>query len=92
VDIRHIMLVADLMTFDGYISQIGRHGISGKKPSVLARAAFEKTVQNLFEASVRGDFDELKGIAENVIIGQTIPVGTGLIGLLMEHSKKGVDK
>jgi len=91
VDIRHIMLVADLMTFDGYISQIGRHGISGKKPSVLARAAFEKTVQNLFEASVRGDFDELKGIAENVIIGQTIPVGTGLIGLLMEHSKKGVD-
>ncbi len=88
VDIRHIMLVADLMTFDGYISQIGRHGISGKKPSVLARAAFEKTVQNLFEASVRGDFDELKGIAENVIIGQTIPVGTGLIGLLMEHSRK----
>lgn len=88
VDVRHIMLVADLMTFDGDVKQIGRHGISGKKPSVLARAAFEKTVQNLFEASIRGDVDALQGIAENVIIGQIIPVGTGSIGLLMERPKK----
>ena len=29
VDIRHIMLVADLMTNDGDVKAIGRHGISG---------------------------------------------------------------
>ncbi|HEY1249125.1 MAG TPA: DNA-directed RNA polymerase subunit A', partial [Nitrososphaera sp.] len=44
VDMRHIMLVADLMTSKGYLQQIGRHGIAGTKTSVLARAAFEITV------------------------------------------------
>ena len=39
VDMRHIMLVADLMTSKGYLQQIGRHGIAGTKTSVLARAS-----------------------------------------------------
>jgi DNA-directed RNA polymerase subunit A" len=54
VDIRHVMLIADMMTADGTIKQIGRHGVSGEKPSVLARAAFEVTINHLLEASVRG--------------------------------------
>ncbi|MCX6678632.1 MAG: DNA-directed RNA polymerase subunit A'', partial [Methanothrix sp.] len=37
VDVRHIMLVADIMTVDGELKQIGRHGVSGEKASVLAR-------------------------------------------------------
>jgi DNA-directed RNA polymerase subunit A" len=88
VDIRHIMLVADLMTSTGDIRQIGRHGISGEKSSVLARAAFEVTVKHLLEASIRGDYDTLKGITENVIIGQIIPLGTGSIDLLMGRKAK----
>lgn len=83
VDIRHIMLVADLMTVSGEIRQIGRHGISGEKESVLARAAFEVTVKHLIEAAVKGEEDNLRGITENVIVGQLIPVGTGAIDLLM---------
>ncbi|MHA1651328.1 MAG: DNA-directed RNA polymerase subunit A' [Candidatus Helarchaeota archaeon] len=92
VDIRHIMLVADLMTYSGRIRQIGRHGISGKKSSVLARAAFEVTIKHLLEAAIRGDEDPLKGITENVIIGQVIPLGTGGIDLLLNpyaNSKQG---
>ncbi|NVM54044.1 MAG: DNA-directed RNA polymerase subunit A' [Candidatus Helarchaeota archaeon] len=88
VDIRHIMLVADLMTNTGAIRQIGRHGISGKKSSVLARAAFEVTIKHLLEAAIRGDEDPLKGITENVIIGQVIPLGTGGIDLLIKPSRK----
>ena len=53
VDIRHIMLVADVMTMDGEVKQIGRHGVSGEKHSVLARAAFEVTVRQLMEAGLR---------------------------------------
>ncbi|MEM4474472.1 MAG: DNA-directed RNA polymerase subunit A'', partial [Candidatus Bathyarchaeia archaeon] len=83
VDIRHIMLVADVMTASGEVEQIGRHGVSGKKSSVLARAAFEITVPNIVEAAVRGEVDPLKGVTENVIVGQTIPVGTGLVELYM---------
>jgi DNA-directed RNA polymerase subunit A' len=83
VDIRHIFLVADLMTSKGYIQQIGRHGIAGSKSSVLARAAFEITVPTLAEAAVKGEVEDLKGVTENVIVGLPIPVGTGMIDLYM---------
>ncbi|MEM2118678.1 MAG: DNA-directed RNA polymerase subunit A'', partial [Candidatus Bathyarchaeia archaeon] len=78
VDVRHVMLVADMMTSTGEVQQIGRHGISGKKSSVLARAAFEITVPNIVEAAVKGESDPLEGVTENVIVGQSIPIGTGL--------------
>jgi DNA-directed RNA polymerase subunit A" len=83
VDVRHIILVADMMTADGTIRQIGRHGISGSKNSALARAAFEVTINHLLGAGIAGTRDPLKGITENVILGQLIPLGTGSIDLLM---------
>jgi len=83
VDIRHIMLVADLMTSKGYLQQIGRHGIAGTKTSVLARAAFEITVPTIARAALEGQVEPLKGVTENVIVGATVPVGTGMIDLYM---------
>lgn len=84
VDVRHIMLVADAMTFNGKIRQVGRHGVAGEKPSVLARAAFEVTVKHLVDAAVRGEVDELRGVVENVIVGsRIIPLGTGIVKLVM---------
>jgi len=86
VDIRHIMLVADAMTFTGRVRQVGRHGVAGEKPSVLARAAFEVTVKHLIDAAVRGEVDELKGVIENVIVGsRVVPIGTGIVRLLMRY-------
>ena len=83
VDIRHVMLLADTMTWPGSVKQIGRHGVAGEKPSVLARAAFEVTVKQLFDASAKGELDEVRGVTENVIIGQLAPIGTALIRLRM---------
>jgi len=84
VDIRHIMLVADIMTNTGVIRQIGRHGVAGEKASVLARAAFETPMANIVDAAVRGEVDPLKGVTENILIGQPIPVGTGAVTLYMD--------
>ena len=84
VDVRHIMLVADMMTSDGTVKSIGRHGISGEKASVLARASFEETGKHLLRASIRGEIDYLTGIIENIIIGQPIPLGTGSVGVIMK--------
>jgi len=89
VDIRHIMLVADMMTSSGEIRQVGRHGISGEKASVLARASFEITTKHLFDACLRGEKDRLDGIIENVIAGQPIPLGTGSVELIMGRGKTG---
>ncbi|WP_406658255.1 DNA-directed RNA polymerase subunit A'' [Methanolobus sp. ZRKC2] len=82
VDIRHIMLVSDIMCSDGEVKQIGRHGISGEKASVFARAAFEVTVNHLLDAGMRGDRDELNGVTENIIVGQPIKLGTGDVHLV----------
>ncbi|MBC7081075.1 MAG: DNA-directed RNA polymerase subunit A'' [Thermoplasmatales archaeon] len=87
VDIRHIMLVADIMTSDGTIRPIGRQGVSGEKGSVIARAAFEITVDHLLRASRRGEVDELKGVAENIIVGQPIRLGTGSVELAIDIKK-----
>jgi DNA-directed RNA polymerase subunit A' len=93
VDVRHVMLVSDMMTSTGEVQQIGRHGISGKKSSVLARAAFEITVPNIVEAAVRGESDPLAGVTENVIVGQSVPIGTGLVELYMStFEQKGAKK
>jgi len=87
VDIRHIMLVSDIMTVDGDVKPIGRHGISGEKASVLARAAFEVTVNHLLDSGMRGDVDELRGVTENVIVGQPIRLGTGNVKLIAKKAK-----
>ena len=88
VDVRHIMLVADMMTHDGDMKQVGRHGVSGEKASVLARASFEVTTKHLLDACIRGEKDKLDGIIENVIAGQPIPLGTGLVELVMRREGK----
>jgi DNA-directed RNA polymerase subunit A" len=82
VDLRHIMLVADIMCMDGEVKQIGRHGIAGEKESVLSRASFEVTVNHLLDAAVAHEFDELSGVTENVIVGQPILLGTGDVKLV----------
>jgi len=49
VDKRHLLILSDLMCVGGSIQSIGRHGISGSKSSVFARAAFEVTVNQLLQ-------------------------------------------
>jgi DNA-directed RNA polymerase subunit A' len=92
VDLRHIMLVADLMSSKGYLQQIGRHGIAGTKTSVLARAAFEITVPTIARASLEGQVETLRGVTENVIVGATVPVGTGMVDLYMKVKEESADE
>lgn len=85
VDVRHIMLVADMMCMEGEVKQIGRHGIAGEKESVLSRAAFEVTVNHLLDAAVAHESDILCGVTENVIVGQPIQLGTGDVKLVVKQ-------
>jgi len=89
VDVRHVMLVADAMTASGEVLQVGRHGVSGEKASTLAKAAFEITIPTIVDAAIKGIRDTLRGVAENVIVGQQVPMGTGLIEVYMSMPEKG---
>ena len=88
VDVRHLMLVADMMCMEGEVKQIGRHGIAGEKESVLSRAAFEVTVNHLLDAAVANETDELSGVTENVIVGQPIQLGTGDVRLVAVRQRE----
>lgn len=92
VDVRHIMMVADVMTNDGVVRAIGRHGISGKKSSVLARAAFEITAAHLLHAAIIGEVDGLEGVTENIIVGQPVTLGTGAVHLKYDPSNPAVQE
>lgn len=93
VDVRYIMLLADLMTVVGKIRAIGRYGIAGQKASVLVRASFEETKKHLTAAAIQGEKDPLRGTVENIMTNQVVPIGTGtftLIGTIPEgkHRKR----
>nr|AIF11231.1 DNA-directed RNA polymerase, subunit A'' (rpoA2) [uncultured marine group II/III euryarchaeote KM3_51_D01] len=84
VDNRHITLVSDTMCSDGRVKAVGRHGISGDKASILARASFEETVKHLLKAAAYNEEDPLNGVVENIIVGQVINLGTGVPELIMK--------
>jgi len=87
IDIRHIMLLADLMTCRGEVLGITRHGLAKMKESVLMLASFEKTADHLFDAAYYGQRDAIKGVSECIIMGIPMNVGTGMMQLLHDHKK-----
>ena len=46
--------------------------------SFLSAASFQETTRILADAAIKGKEDHLVGLKENVIIGMTIPAGTGM--------------
>jgi len=87
IDIRHLLLLADIMTVDGNVKAIGRYGVSGAKASFLARANFEETKKHIINAAFNGEKDDLRGVIENVLIGQVVPIGTGVVELGIDIDK-----
>ena len=88
IDIRHIMLIADVITMAGKIMGINRYGVVKEKPSVLARASFETPIKHLISAGLAGANDPLYSVIENVMMNQVVPLGTGLPGLVTKVKNK----
>lgn len=87
VDIRHLMLVADTMSFSGNIRGITRYGVVKEKSSILAKASFETPIKHLIEASLIGETDPLNSVVENVMLNQPVPIGTGIPKLITKKVK-----
>ncbi|KAI3754196.1 hypothetical protein L1987_53974 [Smallanthus sonchifolius] len=81
IDIRHMMLLADVMTYKGEVLGITIFGIKKMKESVLMLASFEKTADHFFNASVNGRVDKIEGVSECIITGVPMQTGTGMIGV-----------
>lgn len=85
VDLRHLLLVADIMCSSGEIKGITRYGVVSRKSSVLARVSFETPIKHVITASLKGDVDPLRSVIENVMLNQPVPIGTGLTKLVAKN-------
>jgi DNA-directed RNA polymerase II subunit RPB1 len=84
VNYRHMALLCDLMCNKGQLMSITRHGINRTDAGALSRSSFEETVEILLEAAAVGDIDDCRGVAENVLLGQMAPMGTGAFDVALD--------
>ena len=89
IDQRHLLLLADVMTFKGMVLGITRFGVSKMRESVLMLASFERTTDHLFDAAVHGRRDAIVGVSECIIMGIPIPLGTGGFKLVKNEGDDG---
>eukprot|EP00111_Clytia_hemisphaerica_P003616 TCONS_00010312-protein len=87
VNYRHLSLLCDIMTAKGHLMAITRHGINRQEVGALMRCSFEETVDVLVEAAFHSEVDRLRGVSENIILGQLPPIGTGCFNLLLDAEK-----
>ena len=84
VNYRHLALLCDIMTTRGQLMAITRHGINRTNQGALMRCTFEETVEILMEAAAMGNLDHCQGVAENVLLGQIAPMGTGAFKICLD--------
>ena len=87
VNYRHLALLCDMMTNKGHLMAITRHGINRQDVGPIMRCSFEETVDVLMEAAVHTEHDPLKGVSENLLLGQLAKIGTGAFDLLLDVQK-----
>lgn len=93
VNYRHLALLCDVMTAKGHLMAITRHGINRQDVGALMRCSFEETVDVLIDAAMHAEVDYLRGVSENIIVGQLARIGTGAFGMLLnpEKCKHGIE-
>lgn len=87
VNYRHLSTLVDNVCHTGKLMGFTRHGInrSGKGP--ILKSSYEETVDMLFQSALFAEVDYLKGVSENVAVGQMAPLGTGEFDVLVDMKK-----
>ncbi len=84
---RHVLLIADIMTFTGEPKGMTRYGIVANKMNVLTRASFETTLKHISNGALMHENNRLSSITENVMTNQMVYVGTGKIRVSVKDKK-----
>ena len=87
VNYRHLACLVDVMTMQGHLMAIDRHGINRVESGPLLRCSFEETVDMLMDAAVYAEEEILRGVTENIMLGQLAGVGSGNMDLLLDEKK-----
>jgi DNA-directed RNA polymerase II subunit RPB1 len=87
LNIRHIDLLVDWMTFQGHFVPFTRFGLSQMSDSVLKLASFERVMHFVVNGAIEQTYDDCRGCSERIILGQPVRVGTGAIDCFLDANK-----
>jgi len=77
VDFRHLYLVADYMTFHGFVNPMSRAGLT-HNTSPFLKMSFETTMKFLTEACLFTDTDNMTTPSSQLVLGRVCKTGTGI--------------
>ena len=84
INYRHISVLCDYITQKGILTPISRHGLKKAGFGPIRRATNEEAAQNLLEAAIFSEKDQLKGVSEQILVGLLPKIGTNSFDLLYE--------
>jgi DNA-directed RNA polymerase beta' subunit len=84
INICHVELLVDIMTFSGTIISISRYGMKNGQFGALARASFEESLDNFLKAAFFSDKEATNDVSASIICGKRPQIGTGLCQLLLD--------
>jgi len=87
INICHVMLLVDKMTFKGTISSISRYTMRTEDTGPFGKASFEETLDNFMKAGVFGQEEPTEGVSASIICGKRARIGTGLCDLAIDIDK-----
>ncbi|MFP4401640.1 MAG: hypothetical protein ACLFPL_00265 [Candidatus Nanoarchaeia archaeon] len=88
VNERHILLIADVMTYTGEPRGMTRYGIVADKANVLTKASFETAIKHIGKGALMNERNYLSSITENVLTNQQVYVGTGFPKIAVEKKNE----
>ncbi|KYQ51825.1 DNA-directed RNA polymerase I subunit RPA1 [Trachymyrmex zeteki] len=81
VDLRHLSLIADYMTFGGTFKPLSRKGMENSA-SPLQQISFESSLGFLKTATLQGKKDDILSPSSRLMLGQPCKSGTGAFSIL----------
>lgn len=84
IDIRHVYLLADVMTSRGVVLGITRYGIEKMCSNALTMASFERTTEHLYNAAMMQRVDSQLSVSDSVILGKPVPLGTSACEIILD--------
>jgi DNA-directed RNA polymerase II subunit RPB1 len=84
INYHHASLLCDRMTCNHNMVPIFRSGLLNDNVGPIAKATFEVHTEVFLDAARHGDFDHMRGVSANVMMGQMGVFGTGCFQLLLD--------
>jgi len=85
VDLSHIKLRADRLTFTGTIQSLTRYTMRGEKP--FSKIGFEEIMENFYKTARDAESDNLCGVSASIMCGKRAKVGTSMFDVKLDFKK-----